>query len=211
MDWWKSILMHLISLVDTMRQDHICHGARKLEYCQPSVTVHFGNLQQRTILCTKTAGNGKCVLPKTYSWILVASFVQSKSKCFNWEWLQQSQVTLHKFNWATVDRHVTEKAGLKALKRIFQNTTSLPLSQAVNLSTDIMTLVQSSSCPPSVQLTSSPSELHLSLSLHLYHHQRLDSGGSCLKSYHHWESVLPWCLITKHINFSISINHVQVF
>lgn len=84
----------------------------------------------------------------------------------------------------------------------------LPLSHAVSLNT----VVQSSSLTPSLSesvsalrglnllfshsLSSNPPAphlhlRHLSLSLHLYHHQGLDSVVSCPKSHHCWNSVLP--------------------
>lgn len=59
--------------------------------------------------------------------------------------------------------------------------------------------------------------LHLSLSLHFHHYARLDfgGGGSSPKSYHRlgFCSVMMgnWSQIAKFINFSISVNHVQVF
>lgn len=43
---------------------------------------------------------------------------------------------------------------------------------------------------------SSHSQLHASLHLRLHHHQCLDSRGSCPKSYHCLDTVLPWWVIS---------------
>lgn len=45
--------------------------------------------------------------------------------------------------------------------------------------------------PPHFHLTDTSVSAPTKLRLHLRHHQGLDSWGSCPKSYHRWDSILP--------------------